>query len=127
MQHLCYRIVPYRTKLGWQFDDAKVGLVAEKITDGVPEVFLAAAAMLAINDPLAVYFSDRPLGGRVRWLQLWHVGPLREGNLYHFSKARLDCWFCPALLRYFPEPPAVIHFKPATGFHTRISALIAAS
>lgn len=105
--HFAYRITPYRRNNRWYFDDPKVDLVQEGLTDGTPEVFLAAGS----GD---IHFSTEPFVGSHR-LDL--IGPRRDGHKYVWRARGLRCWFCPALLRYFREPPQKIWFRASGPRH----------
>lgn len=107
MQKICYTIKPYQQNTLWFFDDPSVGLLKEGLTDGVPELIKKACELSKIKNLFFLTFSDQKIGKKF----LVFKKPLRNGNLYHWEKLKMDCWFCPALFRYFDRPPAKIWFE----------------
>jgi hypothetical protein len=97
-------IAPYKYLGMWVFDDPKVGLVQEPFVAGadtiidrmVSDIPNAAAGF-------AMVFSASTFPGhqyRLEW-----CGPDGSGNLYYSTDLDLKGWLCPALLRYFDDPP----------------------
>jgi hypothetical protein len=39
------------------------------------------------------------------------MDPDGGGNVYCWREKKLEGWLCPALLRYFPEPPAKLFIQ----------------
>lgn len=112
MLHPCYQIRPYQSNELWFFDDPKVGLYREGLTDGVPEVLIEVCRRSGLNPQnFLLKFSDRiDFKFNLRFEE-----PLRNGSLYWWLEGEMNCWFCPALLCYFPEPPQSISFQVSTG------------
>jgi hypothetical protein len=89
------------------FDDPKVGLFREGLRRGTPEVLLRACAIQGIDPSNFVAgFSDANFG--MHHLDL--LGPLWHGTQYRWVEQHMECWFCPALLQYFEEPPLRLYF-----------------
>lgn len=107
MQKICYTIRPYRYSGLWYFDSPEVGLMCEGLTDGAPEVLLRACELAGINSNFIVGFTDTKFGMHC----LDFVTPLWSGSQYRWADQNMVCWFCPALLKFFPEPPKQIYFS----------------
>jgi hypothetical protein len=106
MQKPCFTIKPYCESNLWFFDDPTVGLTREGLTDGTPEVLLRACDLKNIGPNFVVRFSDTNFG----FNRLDIIGPVLLGTQYYWAEQNMICWFCPALLKYFPVPPAQIYF-----------------
>lgn len=109
-------IKPYRWEGIWVFDDPAVGLVKEPFVAGADTMIDVATADIpnAERGFLAI-FSAHPFPGtqiRLDWLRA-EMG----GNVYRWADKNLEGWLCPALLKYFEQPPRSIHLqlKPAPG------------
>ncbi len=107
VQKICFSISPYRKGCEWFFDDPKLGLFREGLTCGTPEVILKACNLKSMQTPNLVFFSNQFFGKNF----LNFLKPLRDGNLYFWSEQKMQCWFCPALLKYFSKPPKKIWFE----------------
>ncbi len=108
MLNTYYHIRPYQSNGLWFFDDPKVGLIKEGLTDGVPEVLVGACLKCGI-DPSGFLLRFSPDDLFEFHLKL--SGRLRNGHLYLWLEGDINCWFCPALLRYFNSPPENISFN----------------
>jgi hypothetical protein len=99
-------IKPYTKGPNWFFDDPGKGLLKEGLTDGVPEmlVWLYERKKTTTGNAV-VWFSSEPHACDVT---LRYVGPWWHGSLYRCEDGR-ECWLCPALLRYYEEPPATLY------------------
>lgn len=106
MQKPCFTIKPYCCSDLWFFDDPEVGLIREGLTDGTPEVLLRACELADIDSKFVVGFTDAKFGIH----RLDFVMPIWSGSQYYWSEQNMICWFCPALLKYFPAPPKQIYF-----------------
>jgi len=100
-------IMPYR-KLGmWVFDDPAVGLQAEPFVGGADTMIDRVTATIAdAGNGFVMVFSGSALPGhqfRLEWRR-----PDSSGNIYYSRELDAEGWLCPALLRYFAEPPAEI-------------------
>ena len=89
------------------FDDPAVGLKAEPFVGAVNTMIDRATATLP-NAPhgFIMVFSASAFPDHQFRLE-WRRGDL-SGNIYHSSEFDTEGWLCPALLRYFGEPPAEI-------------------
>jgi hypothetical protein len=103
-------IFPYKTDGVWAFDDERVGLQGEP--------FVAGADVLL--DKATAEIPDATKGFRLTFSQ--HEFPEYDeclkwkrseasGNVYWSDRFEMEGWLCPALLKYFEEPPANIYFK----------------
>ena len=103
-------IAPYKYLGMWVFDDPKVGLVQEPFVGGADT--LIDRMVDAIPNPesgFAMVFSAKSFPGhqyRFEWR-----GPEGSGNLYHSPDFNMDGWLCPALLRYFENPPMELYVQ----------------
>jgi hypothetical protein len=105
-------IRPYRWEGLWVFDDPAVGLDKEPLVAGVPEMIERATAQLGIAEPergFVLLFSDEPFPGAQVCLE-WARAE-SGGNVYRWAEEGREGWLCPALLRYFREPPARLHVE----------------
>jgi hypothetical protein len=104
-------IRPYRYSGTWVFDDPDVGLRSEPFVSGVPEMI----------DRLVRHIPDATGGFRL----LFSASPF-PGYQAAFERVRDDMggtwyrnrdepategWLCPALFKYFTEPPETIYAK----------------
>jgi hypothetical protein len=100
-------IKPYRWEGMWVFDDERVGLDKEPFVGGADTIIDIAIAQMGIKNAekgFLLLFSQNPSPGADITL-IWQ----REesgGNVYRWGEH--EGWLCPALLRYFPEPPKEI-------------------
>jgi hypothetical protein len=100
-------IKPYRWEGFWVFDDERVGLFREPFVGGADTMIDAAVARSGIPDAangFLLVFSPRPFPGanvELNWLRE-EMG----GNVYGWEGR--EGWLCPALLKYFEEPPMKI-------------------
>jgi hypothetical protein len=106
-------IKPYKWEGMWVFDDPAVGLVKEPFVGGADTMIDGATAHTpnAAEGFIAVfsagYFPDAQIV--LEWV--------REdggGNVYRWPERAMEGWLCPALLKYFDQPPAklFIQVKP---------------
>lgn len=108
--HLSYTIRPYREDHLWMFDDPKVGLFREGLRQGTPEVLMRACELRGIEPVgFVAAFSVQQKIAAMHRLDL--RGPVWNGTQYYWHDQQMLCWFCPALLRYFTEPPTQIWFQ----------------
>lgn len=94
-------------KNDWFFDDKRLGLFAEGLTDGTPEVISCAMSLKNLQHPVEVLFLDKPQFEHVVCL----LRPYKNGHQYVWKEKNMICWFCPALLKFFKKPPDKIWFK----------------
>lgn len=98
-------IAPYRLHGMWVFDDERVGLVQEPFVEGAD--FLIDQWTVAIpdaKDGFRLVFSGQPFPGFQHHLT-WQRAEM-SGNIYQDQDSGAEGWLCPALLKYFDEPPA---------------------
>jgi hypothetical protein len=104
MNNSIFVIKPHRWESLWVFDDPNVGLVKEPFVGGADRLIDVATAQIPNADKgfLAVfsasYFPDAQIV--LEW-----VREEGGGNVYRWKEKNMDGWLCPALLRYFSEPP----------------------
>ncbi len=114
MKNSIFVIKPYKWEGLWVFDDPAVGLVKEPFVGGADTIIDVATSRIpkAREGFLAVfsasYFPDAQIV--LEW-----VREEGGGNVYRWPEKGMEGWLCPALLRYFTEPPAKLHIqvKPA--------------
>lgn len=107
-------ISPYKYLGMWVFDDLKVGLVQEPFVGGADTIIDTITHEIPNAERgFAMVFSAAPFPGHQFRLE-WR-GPEGLGNLYYSADLDLKGWLCPALLRYFDNPPneLFIQVKPA--------------
>lgn len=111
-------IMPYKQLDMWVFDDLAVGLKAEPFVGGADTMIdRVTAGIPDARRGFVMVFSASAFPGhqfRLEWRR-----PDHSGNVYYSAELGLEGWLCPALLRYFAEPPAEIFVqvrpRPAEG------------
>ena len=97
-------IAPYKHFSMWVFDDPNVGLRQEPFVGGADtSIDRMVASIPYAEDGFVMVFSGTEFPGYQQRLEL--VGPQGSGNRYRSRELAMDGWLCPALLRYFEEPP----------------------
>jgi len=100
-------IAPYQYEGLWVFDDAKVGLVQEPFVGGADTIIDQLVSGIAdAGDGFTMIFSAAEFPGYQHRLE-WRRAE-RSGNIYFSPELKMEGWLCPALLRYFEEPPKEI-------------------
>jgi len=103
-------ISPYKHFGMWVFDDSRVGLVQEPFVAGADTMIDRVVADIAKAEcGFTLIFSSTPFPGhryRLDWSRAEH-----DGNWYYSAELDLEGWLCPALLRYFAEPPKQIYVQ----------------
>jgi hypothetical protein len=116
MTNSIFVIKPYKWEGLWVFDDPNVGLVREPFVGGADTMIDVATAHLPNADKgfLAIfsasYFPDMQIA--LEWV--------REdfgGNVYRWPEKNMEGWLCPALLRYFSEPPKKLFIRVKSAGH----------
>ena len=101
---------PYKWKGLWVFDDPDVGLVKEPFVGGADIMMDRATAHIPQADQgfLAVFSAGDFPGAHIvlEWLRAEG-----SGNVYCWQEQQLEGWLCPALLKYFPEPPRKLYLQ----------------
>jgi Family of unknown function (DUF6717) len=103
-------ISPYKYESAWVFDDPDVDLVREPFVFGADTMldWLTEAIPEAAHGFL-LYFAPGPFPGSqlaLRWVQ-----EESGGNWYRLDDPPMEGWLCPALLKYFDQPPKEIYVK----------------
>lgn len=97
-------IAPYKYLGMWVFDDPRVGLVQEPFVAGADTMIDRVVADIPNADRgFTMVFSAAPFPGsqfRLEWRRADS-----SGNWYYSPQFDMEGWLCPALLRYFSEPP----------------------
>ena len=94
----------------WVFDDRRTGLVQEPFVSGVPEMIHDLVADIPdARDGFRLLFSAAPFPGYRR--KLTRVCEEMGGYWYALQDGSMEGWLCPALLRYFEEPPPELYVK----------------
>jgi hypothetical protein len=97
----------------WVFDDARVGLVQEPFISGADTIIDRAVAHIPdAKSGFLLLFSASPFPGQEYHLE-WRRAEM-DGNWYYAFDFDVEGWLCPALLKYFDEPPRelFIQVKP---------------
>ena len=106
MKNSIFVIKPYKWEGLWVFDDANAGLVKEPFVGGADSIIDVATARIpnAHKGFLAGYFPDAQIV--LEW-----VREEGGGNVYRWKEKGMEGWLCPALLKYFEQPPAKLHIQ----------------
>lgn len=103
-------IKPYKWEGLWVFDDPGVDLVREPFVAGADTMIDIALQEKGIKNAdsgfLLVFSATRFPGVD---LELTWVKKDCGGNVYSWKEANMEGWLCPALLKYFAEPPQTIY------------------
>ena len=110
MKNSIFVIKPYKWEGMWVFDDPNVGLVKEPFVGGADTMIDVATAAHSERRP-------RLPGGLLGQLLPRcpdRAGMGREdggGNVYRWKEKEMEGWLCPALLKYFTEPPEKLYIQ----------------
>jgi hypothetical protein len=103
-------IAPYRYEGTWVFDDDRFGLVREPFVGGVPEMIDHLVADIPDAEKgFRLTFSAQPFPDfeeKLTWIRGDSVG-----NYYRLDDPPMEGWICPALFKYYDEPPQEIYVK----------------
>lgn len=103
-------IAPYRYEGTWVFDDDRFGLVREPFVGGVPEMIDHLVADIPGADKgFRLTFSTQPFPSfeeKLTWVRGDSVG-----NYYRLDNPPMEGWICPALFKYYDQPPREIFVK----------------
>ena len=103
-------IAPYKYEGLWVFDDPAVGLSKEPFIAGIDTMIDKVVADIPRAERgFRAIFSATPFPGHNFKLE-WRRGE-SGGNWYYSNQFKMEGWFCPALLRYFPSAPREIYVK----------------
>ncbi|MES2037745.1 MAG: DUF6717 family protein [Pseudomonadota bacterium] len=103
-------IAPYKYLDMWVFDDERVGLLQEPFVCGADTMIDQVVA--TIPDPesgFIMLFSADPFPGHQITLS-WRRAD-SNGNWYFSEQLDMEGWLCPALLKYFEQPPKEIYVQ----------------
>ncbi len=94
----------------WVFDDERVGLVQEPFVGGADTIIdLAVKHIPDAEKGFRLVFSSQPFpqyGIKLSWRRAE-----LSGNIYYSEELEMEGWLCPALLKYFDEPPKELFAK----------------
>lgn len=99
-------IKPYIWEDLWVFDDPDTGLIREPFVGGADTMLSIAVERARILDADAgflLFFSDLRFPDAD--VALTWVCKNFGGNVYRWDEFAIEGWLCPALLKYFPQPP----------------------
>ena len=103
-------IYPYKDSGLWVFDDEKAGLLREPFISGADRIIDEfVKGIPAAENGFRLLFSTIAFPGHdaeLSWLR-----PEAGGNWYLCEALDMEGWLCPALLKYFDEPPKKIYAK----------------
>ena len=104
-------IFPFVVNGQWVFDDDAAGLRQEPLILGIDLMIeKATAAIPDARKGFKLFFSPTPFPGYTVKLQ-WRRTEF-GGHWYWCEQYQLEGWLCPALFRYFDQPPKEIYAKP---------------
>jgi hypothetical protein len=110
VENQIYVIAPYRYASTWVFDDPSVGLKAEPFVSGIPEMIdTLVKPIWNAEHGFRLLFSAQPFPGHQA--ELIRVRSEYGGPWYRWSETNMEGWLCPALSKYFPEPPAALYVR----------------
>jgi hypothetical protein len=105
-----HAIPPYRQASTWVFDDPAVGLKAEPFVSGIPQMIDALIQDIPLADRgFRLLFSAAPFPGYQ--VELVRLRSEYGGNWYRWTATNMEGWLCPALAKYFPEPPSTLYAR----------------
>ncbi|MDR3692483.1 MAG: hypothetical protein P4L46_24085 [Fimbriimonas sp.] len=103
-------IGPYRHLGIWVFDDEKRGLIQEPFVGGADSMIDRLTEKIPnAQGGFRLVFSALPFPNydvRLTWRR-----EEMSGNVYYAPDLNMEGWLCPALLRYFGDPPVEIYAK----------------
>lgn len=103
-------IAPYKYLGMWVFYDPRVGLVQEPFIAGADSMIdKVVAAIPNAEQGFTMMFSAEAFPGQQFRLE-WRRSEA-NGNWYYSPQLGLEGWLCPALLRYFSEPPKELYVQ----------------
>ena len=103
-------IFPYQNQGTWVFDDEQTGLIREPFVQGVPEMInILFKDITHPETGFKLFFSTYPFPqyqAKITWLRAEY-----QGHWYVWQAEGLEGWLCPALFKYFDQPPQKIYCK----------------
>lgn len=106
-----FAIKPYWHDGTWVFDDPGVNLFAEPFVAGIPEMIDVLVEHIPnAKDGFLMIFSGTMFATRDPIAKIEKVADEMGGAWYRgrLDGKRMHGWLCPALMKYFPEPPEEI-------------------
>jgi hypothetical protein len=110
MNNSIFVIKPYKWEGLWVFDDANVGLVREPFVGGADTMIDVATAQIPAAEKGFVAVFSAGYFQNAQIVLEWAREDL-GGNIYRWPERDMEGWLCPALLRYFAEPPAKLYIQ----------------
>jgi hypothetical protein len=103
-------IRPYKGSGTWVFDDDSVGLKREPFVSGIPAMIDRLVSTIPDAEAgFRLLFSAQPFPGYQ--VELTRLHEQYGGTWYRWEGQQAEGWLCPALLKYFPEPPLMLYAK----------------
>jgi hypothetical protein len=103
-------IAPYRQAATWVFDDPAVGLKGEAFVSGIPQMIDALVQDIPNAErEFRLLFSAEPFPGYQ--VELIRLRSEYGGNWYGWTATNMEGWLCPALAKYFPDPPPMLYAR----------------
>ena len=110
MSNFLQVIFPYKYEGVWVFDDESKGLDKEPFVFGADDIIdMMVVDMDDAHSGFKLLFSHGPFPGYQAHGE-W-VREEMEGNWYRLADQSIEGWLCPALLKYFDNPPKNIYAK----------------
>jgi len=101
---------PYKESNTWVFDDPDAGLEREPFVAGIPQILDRLTSDITNADRgFRLLFSAKPFPGHQ--IELTWLRPETGGNWYRCEEYQTEGWLCPALGRYFADPPAKLYAR----------------
>lgn len=105
-------IQPYYEMGEWVFDDPDRDLVQEPLVGGMPEIIdYVCKDIPDYEKGFKTLFSANFFPGASHLLTFVKPDEYGSGHWYRHEQSGMEGWLCPALLKYFEEPPAQIHIQ----------------
>lgn len=115
MSNSIFTIVPYLWHGVWVFDDASRGLKHEAFVAGIDDILdMLTAQIPGAERGFICHFSATPFPGAnvtLRHVRHDEQGGQEVGNYYFCEQTQTEGWLCPALFKYFPTAPQIIHAR----------------
>ncbi len=100
-----YRIRPFKDNGLWVFTDERVGLEKEPLVEGIDTMLdVITQGIPNAADGFELIFCDSEFQGWAYSLE-WRRPNIVGGDWYYCPQLDAEGWLCPALGRYFKEPP----------------------
>jgi hypothetical protein len=103
-------IFPYRCQEQWVFDDESRGLLREPFVAGIDTMIDKLVADIPdAGSGFKALFSAAPFPGYSVKLE-WRREEM-GGHWYFSPQYAMEGWLCPALFKYFAQPPPEIYVR----------------